>query len=157
MKRIFLLSLVALLTLPSLAQPKITCPIMDLSVSVKRCFVQGSNAYVDLILENTSTKDIPLWVGPERATDDEGCTYHGFYDGQRGSSSTQMHMIIDGKKDYNGSFFIPAEGFIRIRASVSELDEYANAFQFLSFKIDQAGYYSSPKILIIRNIPITRD
>ena len=152
MKRFLLLSLIALLCLPALAQPKITCGVLNLTVSVKRCFVQGDMAYPDLLLTNTSDKDMTLFVLPERATDDEGCSYVN-------ENGTRVYLILDGRGERYYNYFIPAEGFIRIRVAVKGLDEYATAFQYLGLMVDPSGHdsVSGRKPLIIRNIPITRE
>lgn len=151
MKRILLLSLLALLSISALAQPKITCSVMDLSVSVKRCFAKGDIAYADLLLTNKSNKDMTFFVAPQRATDDEGCSYvNGVH--------TILYLIINGSNELYYKYFIPAEGFIRVRVAIKDLDEYATAFQYLSLITDPAGYNSnSGKTVVIRNLPITRE
>ena len=156
MKRSFLLFLLlTLVTLPVSAQPSIDPGSPSIDLAVKRCFVSGNTAYLDMVF--TAKIDIKAIV-----IHNQGGNYSTvFYDdeGKRYSGYGKVLFEIDDRQDpYHGYLEVSRDIPRKVRVVVPNLDRFAAEFPLITMNYTmETRSGSNWYTLTIKNMPIDRE
>lgn len=131
----------------------------ELEWKVKRCFVKGSNCIIDLVMTNTSNKNMKstLYWFPDGGTtgimvyDDEGSVYKyenisGNFGGTDFGSSNAYNVQI------------PSDIALKLRCQIRDFDEFAATVKLLKIPLYiGSDSYSKMCYLQVNNIPVYRE
>lgn len=127
------------------AQVRVDSGATEVEMKVKRAFSRGNDVCIDLIVTGLSSwESIAFWVIERKIYDDEG----NFYE------RNQIYFEADGEMKN----VIPIERGIarKVRIVVKDVDEYASSFTLIKLHYDGNNTSANPRMLTIRDLPITR-
>ena len=147
MKKVFFLTAMSLFCLLATAQVKISNSTGGLlSVEFKRCIVQGTEGYIDLVLGNRTAQSIYVSINSYmvKLYDDEGEVYTG----------NAISSLVFGGSQNNGCS-IPKETVVKFRINFANVNEYAAMFSkaVIQFYIDDK---IPAKEVTLSDVPIIR-
>lgn len=152
MKKILLaISLFLVLSAPCWAQMSVSCSLSSVSVQVKRCFAQGDDVLVDLIVTGTGRVQKMYFSHYSEAYDDEGNKYYvsvinaPFY----------IQFECDNRTGLSGFWLdVPKDVPRKVRMRMLGADEYASSFPLIKIPCD--GDDSTHGVITIKNLPINK-
>lgn len=146
MKKVVLLLSLLLFTIAAFAQTTINSGDPALEMTVKRTFIRGNDACIDiLVVGHNSWECISFWWIERQVYDDEG----NFYE------KDNVSFEVDGK---TSSIIRIARDIPRkMRIVVHNIDDYASSFPLIKLTYDGNNTNANTRTMVIKGLPITRD
>ena len=155
----------------ALTQVTVKNPSPNHNVEFRRCIQTDDNAFIDLMITNTSNQDTKIRLGGIEIYDDEGNTYKDTDRSGSGWSTGPAKVFIatsttDNSPLRSSDILIPEGTFYRVRIMISGgFDKYAAEIKLL--KLDFVWDLntnaririrpSGPDQIEVRNFPIIRE